>query len=139
MTQSDIRKMLNDLDTSNADREALKQKCHELENHVNLLQDAKANISAEFEQLQSQVWYFLEHSVSTGIILLRQGTPERDKYILYNICLQLQVIGKGMLKTEEFGGGGNGGGNQQTKQLKRQLEATQEDLYKMEKVKTVFL
>ena len=43
-----------------------------------------------------------------------------------------------MLKTEEFGGGGNGGGNQQTKQLKRQLEATQEDLYKMEKVKSIF-
>ena len=43
-----------------------------------------------------------------------------------------------MLKTEEFGGGGNGGGNQQTKQLKRQLEATQEDLYKMEKVKSMF-
>lgn len=42
-----------------------------------------------------------------------------------------------MLKTEEFGGGGNGGGNQQTKQLKRQLEATQEDLYKMEKVKSI--
>ena len=57
MTQSDIRKMLNDLDASNADRETLKQKCHELENHVNLLQDEKANISAEFEQLQSQVWY----------------------------------------------------------------------------------
>ena len=49
--------MLNDLDASNADRETLKQKCHELENHVNLLQDEKANISAEFEQLQSQVWY----------------------------------------------------------------------------------
>ena len=57
MTHSDIRKMLNDLDSSNADREALKQKCHELENQVNLLQDAKANISAEFEQLQSQVRY----------------------------------------------------------------------------------
>ena len=42
-----------------------------------------------------------------------------------------------MLKTEEFGGGGNGGGNQQTKQLKRQLEAAQEDLYKMEKVKSL--
>ena len=42
-----------------------------------------------------------------------------------------------MLKTEEFGGGGNGGGNQQTKQLKRQLEAAQEDLYKMEKVKLI--
>ena len=55
MTQSDIRKMLNDLDASNADREALKQKCHELENQVNLLQDEKTNMSVEFEQLQAQV------------------------------------------------------------------------------------
>ena len=55
MTQSDIRKMLTDLDSSNADREALKQKCHELENQVNLLQDEKTNISVEFEQLQAQV------------------------------------------------------------------------------------
>ena len=36
-----------------------------------------------------------------------------------------------MLKTEEIG---NGAGSIQTKQLKRQLEVTQEDLYKMEKV-----
>ena len=55
MTQSDIRKMLDDLEASNADREALKQKCHELENKVNLLQDEKSNISSEFEQLQAQV------------------------------------------------------------------------------------
>ena len=41
-----------------------------------------------------------------------------------------QVVGKGtMVKTEDFGGGGI-----QQKQLKRQLETTQEDLYKMEKV-----
>jgi len=94
MTQSDIRKMLNDLDASNADRETLKQKCHELENQVNLLQDEKTNMSVEFEQLQAQ------------------------------------VMGKGMLKTEEIG---NGAGSIQTKQLKRQLEVTQDDLYKMEK------
>ena len=55
MTQSDIRKMLNDLDASNEDRETLKQRCHELENQVNLLQDEKTNISVEFEQLQAQV------------------------------------------------------------------------------------
>ena len=42
-------------------------------------------------------------------------------------------MGKGVLKSEEFGGG-HGAGNMQTKQLKRQLEVTQEDLYKMEKV-----
>ena len=45
-------------------------------------------------------------------------------------------MGKGVLKSEEFGGG-NGAGNMQTKQLKRQLEVTQEDLYKMEKVNSL--
>ena len=70
MTQSDIRKMLDDLEASNAEREALKQKCHELENRVNLLQDEKSNISAEFEQLQAQV--FLLFSVigqSNGMLI----------------------------------------------------------------------
>merc|ERR1711997_556362 len=75
------------------DREALKQKCHELENQVNLLQDEKTNMSVEFEQLQAQ------------------------------------VHGKGVAKTDEFGGSGN----IQTKQLKKQLETAQDDLYKMEK------
>ena len=55
MTPSDIRKMLDDLEASNAEREALKQKCHELENKVNFLQDEKNNISTEFEQLRAQV------------------------------------------------------------------------------------
>ena len=94
MTQSDVRKMLDDLEHANAEREALKQKCHELENRVNLLQDEKSNISAEFEQLQAQV----------------VGTKGGSM---------------AMAKTEDFG--------QQQKQLKRQLESTQEDLYKMEK------
>ena len=62
--------MLDDLEASNAEREALKQKCHELENRVNLLQDEKSNISAEFEQLQAQV--FLLFSVigqSNGMLI----------------------------------------------------------------------
>lgn len=45
-----------------------------------------------------------------------------------------QVHGKGVTKTDEFGGSGNGSGNIQTKQLKKQLETAQDDLYKMEKV-----
>ena len=45
-----------------------------------------------------------------------------------------QVHGKGVAKTDEFGGSGNGSGNIQTKQLKKQLETAQDDLYKMEKV-----
>ena len=90
MTQSDIRKMLNDLDASNADRETLKQKCHELENHVNLLQDEKANISAEFEQLQSQVWYIyrtfrLDGSDPTNYI--RGRTGEVYIHILQNMLI----------------------------------------------------
>ena len=52
--------------------------------------------------------------------------------MIFDINTKLfQVMGKGMLKTEEIG---NGAGSIQTKQLKRQLEVTQEDLYKMEKV-----
>ena len=45
-----------------------------------------------------------------------------------------QAHGKGVAKTDEFGGSGNGSGNIQTKQLKKQLETAQDDLYKMEKV-----
>ena len=45
-----------------------------------------------------------------------------------------QVHGKGVAKTDEFGSSGNGSGNIQTKQLKKQLETAQDDLYKMEKV-----
>ena len=55
MNQSDIRKMIDDLESANSEREELKQRCHELENQVNMLQDEKSNISAEFEQLQAQV------------------------------------------------------------------------------------
>ncbi len=55
MASSDIRKMMEDLDSSNQEREELRQKCHELENQVKLLQEDKQNITAEFENLQSQV------------------------------------------------------------------------------------
>ena len=52
---ADVRKLMEDYETANSEREALKQRCHELENQVNLLQDEKSNMSAEFEQLQAQV------------------------------------------------------------------------------------
>ena len=55
MTQSDVHKILDDLENANAEREALKQKCHELENQVNTPHEEKSNISAEFEKLQVQV------------------------------------------------------------------------------------
>ena len=55
MTPSDVRKMMEDLDAANVEKDDLKQKCHELENQVNMLQDEKSNITMEFEQLQAQV------------------------------------------------------------------------------------
>ena len=55
LTPSDIRKLMAEYETANGERETLKQRCHELENQVNMLQDEKSNISAEFEQLQAQV------------------------------------------------------------------------------------
>ena len=55
MSQSEVRKLLDNLEELREEREELKQRCHELENQVNLLQDEKSNMSAEYEQLQTQV------------------------------------------------------------------------------------
>ena len=55
MTSSDLRKLMDDLAKSNEEKEELKQKCHDLENQIDLLQDEKMNLSVEFEQLQAQV------------------------------------------------------------------------------------
>ncbi len=55
MTPSDIRKIMDDLEASNQEREELRQKCHELESQVKLLAEDKSNLSAEFENLQAQV------------------------------------------------------------------------------------
>lgn len=92
MTTTDVRKLIEDLDTANVEREDLKQKCHELENQVKMLQEDKLNISAEFEHLHAQL------SGKTENV----GTVSSDTGIRY-------------------------------KELKKQLETTQEDLYKMEK------
>ena len=46
---------MDDLAKSNEEKEELKQKCHDLENQIDLLQDEKMNLSVEFEQLQAQV------------------------------------------------------------------------------------
>lgn len=58
MTSSDLRKLMDDLAKSNEEKEELKQKCHDLENQIDLLQDEKMNLSVEFEQLQAQVSHF---------------------------------------------------------------------------------
>jgi len=100
LSSTDVRKLMDDFETANLEREQLKQRCHELENQVNLLQDEKSNMSAEFEQLQAQV-----------------GSS---------------------------GGGQNSGGRdegsalRQQKDLRRQLETAQEELYKMEKERDEF-
>ena len=67
MTSSDLRKLMDDLAKSNEEKEELKQKCHDLENQIDLLQDEKMNLSVEFEQLQAQVSnerYTMIYSVS---------------------------------------------------------------------------
>ena len=55
MTQSDLRKLMDDLAEANREKDDLKQKCHEMENQINMLKDEKINISSEYEQLQAQV------------------------------------------------------------------------------------
>ena len=101
MTQSDIRKMLNDLDASNADRETLKQKCHELENQVNLLQDEKTNITAEFEQLQSQVRY----SDITSRMIITKLIPQANLYIYFKCKLSVCILGHGKRRRHVENGG----------------------------------
>ena len=55
MTQSDLRKLMDDLSEANREKDDLKQKCHEMEIQINLLKDEKINITSECEQLQAQV------------------------------------------------------------------------------------
>jgi predicted nuclease with TOPRIM domain len=47
---------MEDLEDAKAEKEQLMQKCHDLEMQVNLLQDEKSNINAEYELLQKEVW-----------------------------------------------------------------------------------
>ena len=44
------------MEKTREEKERLAQRCHELEMMVNLLQEEKSNISAEYEHLQ--VYYF---------------------------------------------------------------------------------
>lgn len=60
MGPSEIRKMMDDLAEANKDREHLKQKCHDLENRVTMIEDEKNNVVAECEMLQKM------HSGSSG-------------------------------------------------------------------------
>ena len=55
LSASEIRRVMEDLEDANAEKDQLMQKCHNLEIQVNLLQDEKNNINAEFELLQKEV------------------------------------------------------------------------------------
>lgn len=55
LTPSDLRRIMDDLAQANQDKDELKQRCHDLENQVELLKDEKLNISTENEQLHAQV------------------------------------------------------------------------------------
>lgn len=46
---------MDDLSEATKDREDLKQKCHDLENTLKLVEDEKSNLIAELEQLHKQV------------------------------------------------------------------------------------
>jgi len=50
-----VKKLIEDMEKTREEKERLAQRCHELEMMVNLLQEEKSNISAEYEHLQAQV------------------------------------------------------------------------------------
>ena len=47
--------MMDDLSEANKEREELKQKCHDLETKVTLIEDEKSNLASEVEQMQKRV------------------------------------------------------------------------------------
>ena len=89
---ADLRKMADDLAEANREREALKQKVHDLENKVTLVEDHKNNVLAELELFQKR-----SASGGGGDASLR----DPDSGIL-------------------------------SKELKRQLESLQDELFKSE-------
>jgi hypothetical protein len=55
LSSSEIRRMMEDLEEANIEKDNLMQKCHNLEKQVNLLQDEKSNVITEYEILQKEV------------------------------------------------------------------------------------
>ena len=55
MDDGQVRKLMEEMEASTAEKEKLAQKCHELEMELNLLKEEKSNLSAEFEHLQAQI------------------------------------------------------------------------------------
>jgi len=50
-----VKKLMDEMEQTKQQKEILAQKCHELEMRLNLLQEEKSNLSAEFENLQAQI------------------------------------------------------------------------------------
>ena len=46
--------MMEEMEKTRIEKEHLAQKCHELEMRLNMLQEEKSNLSAEFENLRAQ-------------------------------------------------------------------------------------
>jgi len=55
MDDGQVKKLMEEMEVTTAEKEKLAQKCHELEIELNLLKEEKSNISAEFEHLQAQI------------------------------------------------------------------------------------
>jgi len=50
-----VKKLMEEMESTKVEKEGLAQKCHELEMQLNLLKEEKSNLSAEFEHLQARV------------------------------------------------------------------------------------
>jgi len=55
LDDGEVKKLMEDMVLTTAEKEKLAQKCHELEMELNLLKEEKSNLSAEFEHLQAQI------------------------------------------------------------------------------------
>merc|ERR1719195_395151 len=50
-----VKKLMEEMETTRVEKESLAQKCYELEMRLNLMKEEKSNLSAEFEHLQAQM------------------------------------------------------------------------------------
>lgn len=50
-----VKKLMEEMESTRVEKESLAQKCHELEMKLNLMKEEKSNLSAEFEHLQARV------------------------------------------------------------------------------------
>merc|ERR1719430_74762 len=50
-----VKRLMEEMESTKVEKELLAQKCHELEMQLNLMKEEKSNLSAEFEHLQARV------------------------------------------------------------------------------------